>query len=68
MTLWGRGAVSRNQAYTHQRELASCDAFDISHEGSFSLMVNSHALGMLTRVWGGTALHTTQTVAEQGVY
>lgn len=54
------------QAYTHQRELASCDAFDISHEGSFSLMVNAHALGMLTRVWGGTALHTTQTVAEQG--
>lgn len=59
-------SVSLVQGYTQQRELCGCDAFDISHEGSFSLMVNLHALGLLAACWGGTSFHTRQCVTEQG--
>ena len=58
--------MMRDQGYTKQRELSDCDAFSISHEGSFSLMVNLQALGILAKCYGGHALHSKQSVAEQG--
>lgn len=58
--------IASDKGYVHEFELLDAEAFSMSQEGSFSLMVNLHALELLARAWGGFGLKLTQTVIEQG--